>query len=130
MKGIGIGTYKINMEQRNGKMDRYIQDNIYMGKKMVQGYIYGQMEQNMKVNLKIIHLMDMVFIILKKEKYIWVNGKIIRKTDMENLLLMTKYLQDFIKMIKKMDLVFFIGKIIIKYLWDFGKMGKKMDLGN
>ena len=72
----------------------------------------------------------MAFIILIMINIILVNGKIVKKMVLENLFGKIKDILDFIKMIKKMDLVFIFGLKLKKLLWDFGKKGNKKVLGN
>ena len=74
--------------------------------------------------------MVMVFIILIMINIILVNGKIVKKMVLENLFGKIKDILDFIKMIKKMDLVFIFGLKLKKLLWDFGKKENKKVLGN
>ena len=72
----------------------------------------------------------MEFIILIMINIILVNGKIVKKMVLENLFGKIKDILDFIKMIKKMDLVFIFGLKLKKLLWDFGKKENKKVLGN
>ena len=67
---------------------------------------------------------------MKDEKLLLEVGKKIIFMDMVNVyILMVKNISDFINMIKKVDLVFFIGGRK-NTMWDFGTTGNKMDWGN
>ena len=72
----------------------------------------------------------MAFIILIMINIILVNGKKVKKMVLENVFGKIKDILDFIKMIKKMDLVFIFGLKLKKLLWDFGKKENKKVLGN
>ena len=74
--------------------------------------------------------MVMEFIILIMINIILDNGKKVKKMVLENLFGKIKDILGFIKMIKKMDLVFIFGLKLKKLLWDFGKKGNKKVLGN
>ena len=62
----------------------YILDILLKVKKMDMALKYGMIKQNMKENGKMINSKGMVYIIILMERYIWANGIIIIKMDMEN----------------------------------------------
>ena len=118
------------MVQKIGVMGQLIQANIIKEKNMELELILGQMELNMKDSGQIIVLEDMAYIIFLITKFILENGKIKKRMDLVNLFGLIGNIQDFLRMIKKMELVLLYGKMEIKQSLDFGKKGNNLVLEN
>ena len=75
--------YQVELAMKQARII-YILDILLKVKKMDMALKYGMIKQNMKENGKMINSKGMVYIIILMERYIWANGIIIIKMDMEN----------------------------------------------
>ena len=128
--GIGLTIFNLVQVLNFGGIRLNIMENIIMVKKKELELFTGLIIQFIKENGKIMLLKGMAYINLGMGKHILEIGKIIKWMDMENFYEMKeKNFVDIIKMIKKRDLAYFFGLIIL-FIQVFGNLENKMEWEN